>query len=122
MVGPFTSAARVSIGELTTWQAAAPAHTVLVRYPDGSHGAYRRRDGEDTAAFASRIGTPTTDDLPGVAPEQARLAWLLRGDLPCPDGSEVFAVYPAGVDATGSVCCPRPTWFPRSHRHERPAP
>ncbi|MFI2345800.1 MXAN_6230/SCO0854 family RING domain-containing protein [Streptomyces sp. NPDC019443] len=99
----FASGSRVGLGELAVWQAAARAATVVVRHTDGSRSVYRRRDGEDVAGFAARIGSPDTDahagddgDGPSAAP---RLAYLLRGDLEQPDGSEVFALYPLGQDA-----------------------
>ncbi|MDQ0939845.1 MXAN_6230/SCO0854 family RING domain-containing protein [Streptomyces sp. V1I1] len=101
----FASGSRVGLGELAVWQAAARAATVVVRHTDGSRSVYRRRDGEDVADFAARIGSPDTDahagegddgDGPSAGP---RLAYLLRGDLELPDGSEVFALYPLSQDA-----------------------
>ncbi|MFK4221877.1 MXAN_6230/SCO0854 family RING domain-containing protein [Streptomyces sp. NPDC019890] len=101
----FASGARVGLGELAVWQAAARATTMVLRHTDGSRSVYRRRDGEDVAGFAARIGSPDTDahagegddgDGPSAGP---RLAYLLRGDLELPDGSEVFALYPLIQDA-----------------------
>ncbi|MEU7157466.1 RING finger family 4 domain-containing protein [Streptomyces chrestomyceticus] len=105
LTGLFTSGARVGLGELATWQAAARARTVVVRHHDGSRSTYRRRDGEDAAAFAGRIGTPATDDGSGPAPDlgRARLAYLLRGDVPLPAQAEVYALHPAGLDAGTAV-------------------
>ncbi|MFI2372133.1 MXAN_6230/SCO0854 family RING domain-containing protein [Streptomyces sp. NPDC018833] len=94
----FASGARVGLGELAVWQAAARAATVVLRHTDGSRSVYARRDGEDVAGFAARIGSPETDvSEPSVRP---RLAYLLRGDVELPDGSEVFAMYPFAQDAT----------------------
>ena len=95
----FTSGARVGLGELATWQAAARADAVIVRHTDGSRSTYRRHAGETTATFAGRIGTPATDDVPSLDVRQATLAFLLRGDISLPEKSEVFAVYPAGLAA-----------------------
>lgn len=107
----FASGSRVGLGELAVWQAAARAATVVLRHTDGSRSVYRRRDAEDVAGFAARIGSPDRDahagagagasgegdgDGPTVGP---RLAYLLRGDLELPDGSEVFALYPLDQDA-----------------------
>ncbi|GLF98044.1 MXAN_6230/SCO0854 family RING domain-containing protein [Streptomyces yaizuensis] len=94
----FTSGARVGLGELATWQAAARADAVIVRHTDGSHSTYRRRTGETTTAFASRLGTPATDDAPDLDITQATLTFLLRGDITLPGNSEVFALHPAGLD------------------------
>ncbi|MFP1625076.1 MXAN_6230/SCO0854 family RING domain-containing protein [Streptomyces sp. 5K101] len=94
----FGSGARVGLGELAVWQAAARAATVVLRHTDGSRSVYARRDGEDVAAFATRIGSPDTDAAEPTAPP--RLAFLLRGDVDVPDGGEVFAVYPYAQDAT----------------------
>ncbi|MFI9585358.1 MXAN_6230/SCO0854 family RING domain-containing protein [Streptomyces sp. NPDC052236] len=103
----FASGSRVGLGELAVWQAAARAATVVLRHTDGSRSVYRRRDGEDVGGFAARIGSPETDtDAPeGVGGEGdgpsagPRLAYVLRGDLELPEGSEVFALYPLGQDA-----------------------
>ncbi|MFF3458963.1 MXAN_6230/SCO0854 family RING domain-containing protein [Streptomyces sp. NPDC002730] len=101
----FASGARVGLGELAVWQAAARAATVVLRHTDGSRSVYRRRDGEDVTGFATRIGSPDTDapigagvegDGPSAGPS---LAYLLRGDLELPDGSEVFALHPLSQDA-----------------------
>lgn len=94
----FTSGARVGLGELATWHAAARANVVIVRHTDGSHSAYRRRTDETTVTFAGRLGTPATDDLPDLDITQATLAFLLRGDIPLPKNGEAFALYPAGLD------------------------
>ncbi|MFF3564386.1 MXAN_6230/SCO0854 family RING domain-containing protein [Streptomyces sp. NPDC002574] len=101
----FASGARVGLGELAVWQAAARAATVLLRHADDSVTAYRRRAGEPVAEFAARIGTPDAGGSDGDGTDartelgRARLAWLLRGDLELPQGGEVFALHPAGLDA-----------------------
>ncbi|MFD3453433.1 MXAN_6230/SCO0854 family RING domain-containing protein [Streptomyces sp. NPDC058691] len=105
LTGLFASGARVALGELAVWQAAARAATVLLRHADDSVTAYRRRAGEPVAEFAARIGTPDEDGSDGDGPDalkelgRARLAWLLRGDLELPESGEVFALHPAGLDA-----------------------
>jgi hypothetical protein len=99
LTGLFASGARVSLGELAVWRSAARAATVFVRHHDGSFSCYRRRAGESVAAFADRIGTPDTDAPGAVTPEAAGLAHLVRGDLPPADGSQVYALYPGGLDA-----------------------
>ncbi|MEO3975580.1 MXAN_6230/SCO0854 family RING domain-containing protein [Streptomyces sp. CAU 1734] len=95
----FAGGSRVGLGELARLQAAARARTVVLRRPDGTRSAYRRRDGETVAAFAARVGTPGTDDAGPAAEEEAGLAFLVRGDVPLPAGAEVYALYPAGLDA-----------------------
>ncbi|MEY9842509.1 MXAN_6230/SCO0854 family RING domain-containing protein [Streptacidiphilus sp. EB103A] len=94
----FASGARVGLGELAAWQAAARANTVAVRHLDGTASTYRRRTGEDLPAFAARIATPDTDTA-AADPATAQLAYLLRGDLALADGSEAYALHPAGLDA-----------------------
>ncbi|MEU9984251.1 MXAN_6230/SCO0854 family RING domain-containing protein [Streptomyces sp. NPDC050856] len=95
----FTSGARVSLGELAVWQAAARARTVVVRRADGGRDVYRRRDGEAVPSFAARIGSPDTDAAGHGQSAEPQLAHVLRGDLVLREGSEVFAVYPLGQDA-----------------------
>lgn len=95
----FASGARVGLGELAVWQAAARAGTVLLRHADGTATAYGRREAETAAEFAARFGTPFGDPADGAVPEAARLAYLLRGDVAVPEGGEVFALHPAALDA-----------------------
>ncbi|OEV09238.1 MXAN_6230/SCO0854 family RING domain-containing protein [Streptomyces nanshensis] len=95
----FSSGARVGLGELATWQAAARATNVVVRHLDGSTTSYGRRVGEDVAAFAARIGT-MDDDATEADPSRATLAYLMRGDVELPAGSEVYALHPAGLDSS----------------------
>ncbi|QKV96485.1 hypothetical protein HUT19_36220 [Streptomyces sp. NA02950] len=101
LTGLFASGARVGLGELAIWQAAARAGTVLLRHSDGSISPYRRREGEDAMAFAGRIGAPDHDPSAGTEQEPARIgaAFLVRGDLPLPEGCPVYALHPAGLDA-----------------------
>jgi hypothetical protein len=51
----FASGARVTLGEVARWNAAARATTVLVRHPDQEQATYRRRPDESPAAFAGRF-------------------------------------------------------------------
>ncbi|MFJ9914604.1 MXAN_6230/SCO0854 family RING domain-containing protein [Actinacidiphila glaucinigra] len=99
LTGMFASRARVGLGELAVWQAAARAATVLLRHADGSTTAYRRREDESAAEFAARIGSPYADPADGVEPDAARLAYLLRGDVAVAEGCEVFSLHPAALDA-----------------------
>lgn len=94
----FTSGARVGLGELAVWQAAARAETVVVRHVDGSSSSYRRREGEEVPCFAARIGTPDTDRA-ADADARPGLAYLLRGDVEPADPAEVFALHPLHLDA-----------------------
>ncbi|MER6618183.1 hypothetical protein [Streptomyces xantholiticus] len=50
-------------------------------------------------AFAARIGTPDTDAQGPAAPDSAGLAHLVRGDLPLPAGSQVYALHPGALEA-----------------------
>ncbi|MFB7271565.1 MXAN_6230/SCO0854 family RING domain-containing protein [Streptomyces sp. NPDC056244] len=101
----FASGARVGLGELAVWQAAARAGTVVVRHTDGSASTYRRREGEGILAFAARIGSPDQDPMDvhgqdrGLDPAGAELAFLVRGDIALAGGSQVYALHPAGLDA-----------------------
>ncbi|MFD8699388.1 MXAN_6230/SCO0854 family RING domain-containing protein [Kitasatospora purpeofusca] len=100
LTGHFASGARVGLGEVALWHAAARASTVAVRHLDGTASVYRRRAGEDVPAFAARIGTPDTDRSTDVVDlTRAQLAFLLRGDLALPAGAQVFALHPAALDA-----------------------
>lgn len=93
----FASGARVSLGELALWHAAARARTVIVRHHDGSTSTYRRRAEEDVTAFAARIGAPHPDDPADL--HDASLAYLLRGDIPLPAGAEAYALHAGALDA-----------------------
>ncbi|GGW31317.1 MXAN_6230/SCO0854 family RING domain-containing protein [Streptomyces xantholiticus] len=95
----FASGARVGLGELAVWRSAVRAATVFFRRHDGSFSCYRRREDESVMAFAARIGTPDTDAPGAAAPESAGLAHLVRGDLPLPAGSEVYALHPGALEA-----------------------
>ncbi|MET9779138.1 MXAN_6230/SCO0854 family RING domain-containing protein, partial [Streptomyces sp. NPDC006367] len=99
LTGLFTSGARIGLGELATWQAAARATNVVVRHLDGSTTAYQRQPEESTADFAARIGTPLTDRHVDLDATEVNLAYLLRGDLPLAVGGEAYALHPAGLDA-----------------------
>ncbi|MFF8786748.1 MXAN_6230/SCO0854 family RING domain-containing protein [Streptomyces sp. NPDC015125] len=99
LTGLFASGARVSLGELATWQASGRANTVAIRHIDDSVSVYQRRTDEAVAAFAARIGTPEVDRDTDVDINEAQLAYVLRGDLSLPSGSEAFALYPGALDA-----------------------
>jgi hypothetical protein len=100
LVEHFEAGSRVTIGQLGRWLAAARAGEVLVR--DGAQIAlYRRRKNEPVGIFAARVAT---GDIDGAGdPEDAATAGfqlLVRGDLPVPDGAEVYALHPASLDAS----------------------
>ena len=97
----YSGGARVGLGELAVWNAAARAATVAVRHVDGSATRYARRADEETAGFAARIGSPDHDGSAGelLASTPAQLAYLLRGDALLAQGAEVYALYPAATDA-----------------------
>ncbi|MGY0458660.1 TerD family protein [Kitasatospora sp. cg17-2] len=100
LTGHFATGARVGLGEVALWHAAARARAVAVRHLDGTVSGYRRRAGEDVPAFAARIGTPDTDRAVGAVDlTGAQLAFLLRGDLALPAGAQVYALHPAALDA-----------------------
>ncbi|WP_406737299.1 hypothetical protein OG365_02490 [Streptomyces sp. NBC_00853] len=90
----------VGLREVAAWHAAARAHTVVVRHGDGTTTTYRRARG-DAGWLADRIGSgahnPRRDGPPAEATD-ARLAFLVRGDLDLPAGSEVYALYPDDLD------------------------
>jgi hypothetical protein len=96
----FAAGGRVTLGDVARWHAAARADEVLVRNGDRI-ALYRRRDTEPVAAFAARL--PDLARADGDArPEDAAAAGLqlvMHGDLPCPDGADVYALYPAGIAA-----------------------
>lgn len=95
----FSSGARVALGELAVWQAAARAATVAVRHGDGAVSVYRRRDDEGPAAFADRIAALDFDGLDDVDLRGAELAHLHRGDIALRAGSEVYALHQGALDA-----------------------
>nr|BEK62832.1 hypothetical protein KPHV_00590 [Kitasatospora purpeofusca] len=100
LTGHFATGARVGLGEVCLWHAAARARAVAVRHLDGTVSGYRCRAGEDVPAFAARIGTPDTDRAVGAVDlTGAQLAFLLRGDLALPAGAQVYALHPAALDA-----------------------
>jgi Prokaryotic RING finger family 4 len=97
----YTSGARITMGELATWHAAARADVVLVRCDDGVVHRFLRSAGEDVPTFAGRILAGTPDSV-GSADEitPVPLAFLIRGDAPVAAGADVYALYPAGLDTT----------------------
>ncbi|MER0476856.1 MXAN_6230/SCO0854 family RING domain-containing protein [Streptomyces sp. Edi2] len=99
LTGLFTSGARIGLGELANWHAAGRASTVIRRHTDESVSVYQRHTDENVATFAARIGTPAVDSVADVQLHKAQLAYVLRGDFDLSPGSEVFALYPAGLDA-----------------------
>jgi hypothetical protein len=90
----YASGARISMGELARWQAAARARTVLVRRTDERFDGFTRRPDETTAAFADRIQAAEPDSGVDRMPA-AELALLYRGDVAVTPGADVYALYPA---------------------------
>jgi len=100
LTGTFDARARVTLGELGRWHAAARAGEVLVR--DGDRiTRYRRRAGETVAGYAARIATADADGV-GTPSEAAtaHLQLLIRGDLSAPDGAQIYPLRPANLDAS----------------------
>jgi hypothetical protein len=96
----YRGGARVNLGELARWHAAARADRVTVRAPNGSIAHLIRSSGEDAAAFARRIQDGPPDETGatwGAVPASTgpvELAYLLRGDLPVADGASVYTLHP----------------------------
>lgn len=99
LVESFETGARVTVGELGRWIAAARAREVLVRGPGGMV-LFRRRPEESVSTFALRLRTGISD-APATVDDAATagLQFVARGDLPAPDGAEVFALHPGQLDA-----------------------
>jgi len=97
----YASAARVSLGELAIWHAAARARSVLLRHSSTAIWRFTRHGNESVQQFAERIALADSDGpaRPGDA-AQAGLQFLLRGDLPAPDTAIAYALYPLALDAT----------------------
>jgi hypothetical protein len=96
--GLYRSGARVALGELATWHAAARAGIVLTRERDGRVDRFRRRDGEAVAAFAGRIADGDADERGVTIEAPPALAFVHHADLPVADGAEVYALYRAGLN------------------------
>jgi hypothetical protein len=97
LTGYFASPARVRLGEVALWHAAARARTVVLRADDGRLSAYSRLPDETVDSFVSRLASPAGAD-PALPPAPADLAFLWRGDLPVAPGAQVYALYPGGLD------------------------
>ncbi len=94
----YASPARVRLGEVALWHAAARARTVLLRGTDGALTAFRRADGEALLSFVDRLTTGAGPDPEVPDPATAGLAFLHRGDVPVAAGAQVYALYPQGLD------------------------
>ncbi len=92
---------RVSLWELGCWHAAGRAGEIAVRTSDGGVIGYQRRTGEDQVEFARRVAARREPDvrLPGEAAELADLVAVVDGDVDPSPGAEVYALYPASLDA-----------------------
>jgi hypothetical protein len=94
----FASPARVRLGELAIWHAAARAHTVIIRARDASLASYSRQPGEPAAVFASRLTAGTDPDAVVADPARAQLAFLHRGDVAIGERATVYALFPANLN------------------------
>ncbi|WP_405577312.1 MXAN_6230/SCO0854 family RING domain-containing protein [Streptomyces sp. NBC_01190] len=94
----FASGARVGLGELAVWQAAARASVVQLRDGDGTVTTYGRRPGEAVADFAARIGGPDSEPPRPLDPARTGAAFLFRGDFTPAPGSSVYALHPGDLD------------------------
>lgn len=97
----YGSGDRVSLWELCCWHAAARAGEVVVRTTTGTVVGYQRHTGEDLTAFAGRIIGRREPDLRAVegGAELADLVAVVNGDVEPAPGAEVYALYPASLDA-----------------------
>jgi hypothetical protein len=98
LTGYFASPARVRLGEVARWHAAARARTVLLRDGDGGLTAFTRGADETMPSFVERLATGARPDPQRPDPARAGLAFLHRGDVPVAPDAAVYALYPAGLD------------------------
>lgn len=98
----FASGIRPSMYDLALLHAASRAGTVLVRGKTVQR--FRRREGEEVAAFHARLGRGEGGEATALALGEGRtLAALYRGDVDLPDGVERYVLFPAQVTATMSA-------------------
>jgi hypothetical protein len=98
----FASGIRPNMYELALLHAAARAHTVLVR--GDTVRRFRRRDGEEAAAFHARLARSEGGEETTFAVGAGRaLAALYRGDVELPDGTERYVLFPGQIAATISA-------------------
>ncbi|HWN71387.1 MAG TPA: hypothetical protein VNM90_27300, partial [Haliangium sp.] len=98
----FASGIRPSMYDLALLHAASRARTVLVR--GNTVQRFRRRDGEDAAAFHTRLARGEGGERASLAPDEGRtLAVLYRGDVELPDGAERYVLFPGQVTSTMSA-------------------
>ena len=95
--GLYTSGARVGLGELAIWHAAARADSVVRRSPTGARTTFTRRTGEGVEVFADRIAAGLDDDA--RTNDAPSLAFLYYGDLRPTEGAQVYALHPRSLDA-----------------------
>lgn len=98
LAGYFASPARVRLGEVALWHAAARARTVVLRGDDGTLVAFTRQPGEAVLSFVERLVTRAGADPQVPDPATAGLAFLHRGDIPVAPGAAVYALFPASLD------------------------
>lgn len=94
----FASPARVRLGEVALWHAAARARTVILRRNRTTLTAHTRRPDETVPSFVERLITGTEPDPTVPDPASAGLAILHRADVPVGAGATVHALFPAGLD------------------------
>jgi hypothetical protein len=92
----YGSGARVGLGELARWHAAARASTVDVRVGDGTVARYRRREGESVAAFADRLASDDADGVSGVGVDRSGVGGSHAG-------ADSAGADSAGADSVGWV-------------------
>lgn len=98
----FASGIRPTMYELALLHAASRARTVVVR--GSAVRRFRRREGEDVAAFHSRLARGEGGEETVFAIEDGRtLAALYHGDVALPDGAERYVLFPGQVAATLSA-------------------
>ena len=95
--GYFGHGVRPSMLRLATLHAAARCDTVFVR--DELLMRFTRHPGETPYALFKRIERKEPDDLVQALPALTAptFAALLQGDIPLPEGSEVYALFREGV-------------------------
>jgi hypothetical protein len=92
---------RVTLWEISGWNAAARSREVVVRRRDGAYGSYQRGDDESVTAFANRLIALTPPDLElGTVADLTGVdfAALVRSGVELPAGTSAYALYPWSLD------------------------
>jgi len=88
----FASGTRPNLFDLGTLHAAARAQEVYVRSAEFIH-RFERRSDESAAEFLARLRGHIGGEPCETIPNDPAIALLVRGDLPIPEGSEIFAIF-----------------------------